>query len=306
MLKKSVWRRATIGHRAVFLALGVGLAAPWGLPFAAPPSEVELGFASRVDHRLAIPDDEVRRYATHLRTVLAAAGLGSLPPQYVLLVDRNAQTQAALLYWKSPEGDLDLVGAVAVSTGLPGTFDHFLTPVGVFAHTLENPDFRALGTRNELGIRGYGERGMRVYDFGWQLALRGWGDNAPSTMRLQMHATDPDLLEPLLGIAHSKGCIRIPASFNRFLDHYGILDADYDAAPPGDRRLWVLASDREPTSWPGRYLVVMDSERVQRPAWAPLPTGQAKVKPLTAPAPALAESEVAAIPAQACGGEGVP
>ena len=46
-------------------------------------------------------------------------------------------------------------------------------------------------------------------------------------MRLQMHATDADRLEPLLGSARSKGCIRIPASLNRLLDHFGLLDADY-------------------------------------------------------------------------------
>ena len=52
---------------------------------------------------------------------------------------------------------------------------------------------RAEGTRNALGIRGYGERGMRVYDFGWVMGDRGWGTGGRSAMRLQMHATDPSL-----------------------------------------------------------------------------------------------------------------
>jgi hypothetical protein len=36
----------------------------------------------------------------------------------------------------------------------------------VFEHTLDNPDFRAEGTVNEFGIRGYGTKGMRIFDFG--------------------------------------------------------------------------------------------------------------------------------------------
>ena len=91
---------------------------------------------------------------------------------------------------------------------------------------------------------------------------------AACTMRLQMHATDPDLLEPLLGTARSKGCIRIPADVNRLLDHYGVLDADYERAVSEGKSLWMLAPDREPTLWPGRYLVVIQTERLTRPAWA--------------------------------------
>ena len=63
-------------------------------------------------------------------------------------------------------------------------------------------------------------------------------------MRLQMHATDPVLLEPHLGHAESKGCIRIPARLNRFIDRYGLLDADYAAALARGETLWVLAPDR--------------------------------------------------------------
>jgi hypothetical protein len=101
-----------------------------------------------------------------------------LQEQYVLLVDRSASIQAALLMWGSTPAGWSLVGAVPVSTGLPGRFEHFLTPLGVFEHSLANPDFRAEGTRNELGIRGYGRRGARVYDFGWVAAPKGWGDQA--------------------------------------------------------------------------------------------------------------------------------
>jgi hypothetical protein len=90
-------------------------------------------------------------------------------------------------------------------------------------------------------------------------------------MRFQMHATDPDRLEPLLGIRHSKGCVRIPASLNVFIDHYGILDADYEATVEAGKPLWVLHGDRVVTPWAGRYLVVVDSERKARPVWSPSP-----------------------------------
>jgi len=75
-----------------------------------------------------------------------------------------------------------------------------------------------------------------------------------------MHATDPDVLERRLGQADSKGCVRIPADFNRLIDHYGLLDADYNDALHDGRHLWVLAADREPVATPGRYLVVIDTQ----------------------------------------------
>jgi hypothetical protein len=225
-------------------------------------------FADHVDKRLDVPDSEQRDYADRLDAALSAVGDADLPPQYVVLVDRSPVIQAAFIYWRSPARQWHLIGASPVSTGLPGTFDHFVTPLGVFEHTTANMDFRAEGTKNELGIRGYGVRGMRVYDFGWVMADRGWGTPGKSVMRLQMHATDPDLLEPRLGLPHSKGCIRIPASLNRFIDHYGLLDFDYELAASEGRPPWVLSADRLTSSWAGRYLIVIDSMNKTRPTWA--------------------------------------
>ena len=141
----------------------------------------------------------------------------------------------------------------------------------MFELTPDNPHFRAEGTRNSLGIRGYGAKGMRVFDLGWQQALRLWGPGGYSTMRLQMHATDPDLLEPRLGVVQSKGCVRIPASLNRLLDHFGVLDAAYLAAAAKGAPLWVLPPDQVPVEGAGRYLIVIDSGRTSRPAWSPSP-----------------------------------
>ncbi|MFO1273592.1 MAG: L,D-transpeptidase [Rubrivivax sp.] len=230
------------------------------------PAELAAAYESQVRPRLALPPEEQAAYEKRLRQALAAAGVVLERPQFVLLVDRSAQVQAILVWWLAPDGASLLVGASPVSTGRPSGFEHFETPLGVFAHSLANPDFRAEGTKNEFGIRGYGAKGMRVFDFGWVVAARGWAPGEQA-MRLQMHATDPDRLEPRLGRRESKGCIRIPATLNRLIDHHGLLDADYEAAPPG-RPLWVLKPDRDPTPWSGRWLVVVDSGRSARPDWA--------------------------------------
>lgn len=250
---------------AVVLA-GAVLATAAAAP-PATPAELAALYESQVHPRLLLPPDEQAAYEKRLREALAGAGALIEKPQFVLLVDRSAQVQAIQLWWLAPQAGSLLVGASPVSTGRPAGFEHFETPLGVFAHTLDSPDFRAEGTRNEFGIRGYGVKGMRVFDFGWVVAPRAWtaGEQA---MRLQMHATDPDRLEPRLGRRESKGCIRIPATLNRLLDHHGVLDADYEAALAAGRKVWVLKPDREPTPWSGRWLVVVDSARTARPDWA--------------------------------------
>lgn len=219
---------------------------------------------------LQLPEDERVGYAARLQAALDAAQLPPAAAQYILLVDRSASVQAALLYWGSSSQGWALVGATPVSTGLPGRYEHFTTPLGVFDHSMSNPDFRAEGTKNKLGFRGYGAKGMRVYDFGWVKAPRGWGDHAMGVLRLQMHATDPDLAAPRLGTVQSEGCVRIPASLNAFIDRHGLLDAAYEQAVDEGAHLWVLRTDRTPTPDAGRYLVVVDSERNERPAWSPL------------------------------------
>ena len=236
-------------------------------------SEIPLAasFQQQVEPRLRPPQEELVAYAVRLQLALDAARVRLASPQFLVLVDRSPHVQALLLFWGSAERGWGFVGATPVSTGLPGRFEHFTTPLGVFEHTLENPDFRAEGTKNELGIRGYGRKGARIYDFGWVRAPKGWGNGAMSVMRLQMHTTDPDHLEQRLGTAQSKGCIRIPAKLNDFIDRHALLDEDYERELAGGARLWVLRADRAPTSWSGRYLVVIDSGRAERPDWSPLP-----------------------------------
>jgi hypothetical protein len=232
------------------------------------PKEMAAIFETLVDKRLALPSEELLYYGQLLTRTLSQALISLTHDQFVLVVDRNPLVQAVLIYWVPVVGLPLFIGASPTSTGRPGRFDYFETPLGVFEHTLENLDFRAEGTRNEFGIRGYGDKGMRVYDFGWQLANKGWGNRSPSIMRLQMHATDPDVLESRLGQAQSKGCIRIPASLNRLIDLYGLLDAEYEPSMLEGKNWWMLHPNRQPTPWSGRYLVVVETWRTERPSWA--------------------------------------
>ncbi len=246
-------------------------------------------FAREVDHRLDVPPVDQQRYFLALQQALADDTLADLAGQSFVLVDRSPQVQAAMVLVRTQAGGWHWIGATAVSTGKTGTFEHFLTPLGVFAHTLDNPDFRAEGTFNKNHIRGYGLRGKRVFDFGWQLAERGWGNGGTSKMRLQMHATDPRVLEPRLGRVASEGCIRIPATLNVFLDVHGVLDADYEAAVANGEKLWILKAHRQTIPWPGRKMVIVDSQAAERPAWSPLPAAPGATPAPTPPTPRPAE-----------------
>lgn len=218
-------------------------------------------FQSEVTRRLDPPPEEQWLYSTLVPDLPGGS-------QYVAIVDRSPFVQALFLYWVAPNGAWHFIGASPVSTGRAGRFDYFETPLGLFPHTLDNLDFRAEGTLNENGIRGYGRKGMRVFDLGWVPQNKGWGNRAVIPMRLQMHATDPDALEPRLGEARSKGCIRIAASLNLFLDRHGILDADYQQAA---QRPYMMRPDWNPVPTPGRYVAVVETDRLWRPDWSPPP-----------------------------------
>jgi hypothetical protein len=235
---------------------------------AAPLAE---DFARHVDRRLAPPPAEQAYYGALLGKAIAPSAAAHDVQQFFVLVDRSPRVQAVMIYWRAADGSVEFVGASPASTGRPGGYEHFLTPTGVFEHSLASPDFRAEGTPNSEGILGYGEKGMRVYDFGWVRATRAWGEGGTSAMRLQMHATDPRVLEPQLGTTHSKGCIRIPATLDTFIDLNGLLDADYERARRAGAHFWVLRPERTPTAFPGRWLVVIDSGRTERPTWARTP-----------------------------------
>jgi len=173
-----------------------------------------------------------------------------------------------------------VIGSSKVSTGQAGRRGYFITPVGVFLHTDGILDYRALGTFNENHVRGLGLKGMRVWDFGWQQAEKGWGVKRDmAEIRLLMHATDPDHLEQRMGRPASQGCVRIPATMNRFLDLYGVLDADYERAARDDAGVRsVLLPEREPPPLAGNVMIVVDSSY-----WCtnrPLDCNHGKLQPL--------------------------
>jgi hypothetical protein len=175
--------------------------------------------------------------------------------------DRAPSAQQMVVMVAQPGGRWAVIGGTKVSTGQAGRRRYFITPTGVFVHGTGILDYRALGTFNENHIRGLGVKGMRVWDFGWHPAARGWThDGTTVDIRLLMHATDPAKLESRLGRPASKGCIRIPATMNQYLDRHGVLDADQERAAVLDARFRaVLRPDRDPTPLAGDLLVVVDS-----------------------------------------------
>ncbi len=226
-------------------------------------------FNQTVTLHLTVPAAQTLAYAVLLSAALTSGGVADAFPKFVVVVDRNPNVQVLMVYWGTFANGWSLVGASSISTGLPGKYEHFKTPLGVFDHSRDNPDFRAEGSKNAFGIRGYGNKASRIYDFGWVAAPRGWGDGHMGELRLQMHSTDADRLEQRLGTAQSEGCVRMPAELNEFIDRHGILDEDYDRVVAVGDHPWVLRKDRVTTLWSGRYLVVVESDATIRPDWAP-------------------------------------
>ncbi|MFZ6871447.1 L,D-transpeptidase [Undibacterium sp. Di27W] len=273
------------------LAIMVALAFAGPVQALESPLSLKDIYASTVEQQVQPAAEDLQNYIDQMATVLATSNISNLPSQYILLVDRNPKVQVAMLFWLDQEGQYQLIGASPVSTGRSPGFEHFETPLGVYAHSLANLDYRAEGSKNSKGIRGYGAKGRRVFDFGWQKAKKGWGDKIIADMRLQMHATDPGLLESRLGTVQSKGCVRIPGTLNFLLDHYSVLDADYLQALAEGKKFWVLDKNRQDNPWAGRYMVIVDSGKEQKPEWAAY-TLPAPPAPLRPPPPATAARKV--------------
>lgn len=178
--------------------------------------------------------------------------------QFFIYVDRNPKKQLmALCFFDADSKQIIIIGTDKVSTGNPNRKGHFITPIGFFKNTTENFGYRALGTKNEKGWRGFGKKGSRVWDFGWQKVLNKKGEERH--IRLLMHATDPDFGEPRLGQIDSKGCVRVSARINNFLDYFGILDKEYESQSNLKKVAYLLRNDRILISFAGKYLVVGDS-----------------------------------------------
>ena len=203
-------------------------------------------------------------WIAHTKAMLAASPYRISKPQLVVAVDRNPAVQQLQVIFADPSGPWQVIGGGKVSTGKSGRYGFFITPIGVFPHTTAILDYRAEGTYNEHHIRGLGIKGRRVWDFGWQTATKGWRQGgATGTIRLLMHATDPDVLASRLGRPDSKGCVRISAAINVFLDRHAVLDADYLMHKSEDRAVSaVLPKNTDPFSYPGTYLVIFDSSEL--------------------------------------------
>jgi len=214
---------------------------------AAELAQLRGALIEEVPHLIADRPRGEQEWIARTSAAIAASGLAIDRPQLVV-VDRNPRVQQLRLTLARPQEEWDDLGGTKIS-GQVGRFDYFLTPTGVFLHTDAILDWRAEGTFNAHHVRGLGENGMRVWDFGWQHAVKGWRSaRSMGRMRLLMHATDPDALARRLGRTASKGCIRIPEAMDTLLDRHGILDADYEQAAQHNPRFQaVLLPDRTPT-----------------------------------------------------------
>lgn len=179
--------------------------------------------------------------------------------QYFIYVDRNPERQIILVcFFDSARQNITVIGADKISTGNQKRRGYFITPLGVFANTIENVGYRALGTKNDKGWRGLGAKGSRVWDFGWQKTPK---NNREIEIRLLLHATDPVFGEKRLGRVDSKGCVRISGKLNNFLDHYGLLDQEYEINRDKKSITWLLKSNRKPPIFAGKYMLVGDSSK---------------------------------------------
>jgi hypothetical protein len=213
---------------------------------------------------LRLTQAQQSHWISMVRQTLAGQDLEVRRAQLLVAVDRNPHVQALALIVAQPGGPWIVLGGTHVSTGEPNRRGYYITPTGVFLHTDSILDYRAQGTYNENHIRGLGLKGMRVWDFGWQWARKGWLANGESgQIRLLMHSTDPTYLAHRIGRPASEGCIRVPADMNKFIDRHGVLDVDYQQAAIDDIAFRaILPRNAKPTPLAGDTLVVVDSSEV--------------------------------------------
>ena len=106
----------------------------------------------------------------------------------------------------------------------------------------------------------------RIYDFGWQRARKASGRGPLFPLQLQARAAQGRAVRRL-GSACSDGCVLVPASLLAFLDRFGVLDGGLPAQ--------AMASDIA-LPFRGRFMLVVDSEREQRPAGVELEVAAAR------------------------------
>lgn len=217
-------------------------------------------FTRIVGNVITVEPDYIQKTVMGIKQLFAING-GDTESQYFVYVDRNQLKQMIFVcFLDSQEKNISIIGIDRVSTGNQKRIGFFTTPCGIFKNTIEFFGYRALGTKNDEGWRGLGAKDSRVWDFGWQKTHK---KNQEFTIRLLMHATDPIFGEKRLGKVDSKGCIRISASMDKFLDHFGLLDKEYEANKNKKAVARLLKPDREPTLYAGKYLLVGDSGNLE-------------------------------------------
>ena len=207
------------------------------------PRDLSRRYSALVDRQLRVPASEALICGGLAETELANSGHALAGPQYLLVVDSCPSVQVAFLFWRLLPGRYELIGASPASTGNPEQAGCMQTPQGVFAQAEVE----------------YGRKlTSRVYDFGRQRArYRGPRGTASELRLLARAATGPS--GALLGQVQSDGCVLLPPGLVAFLDQFGVLDEGRrDAVTPAGESL----------PFAGRYLVVIDSERDERPEWA--------------------------------------
>lgn len=190
----------------------------------------------------------------------APANFDKKNSQYFIVVDSSFKKQNLMLaFWDSSTQSFQLSSNLTkVSTGNIGRVHYYITPTGWVEQIPENGTYRAQGTKNENGIRGYGAKGMRVWDFGWQNAYTGWMKRPEvHQIRMQMHATDPQFLEQRLGNPASQGCIRLSAETNQFLDNHAIIDKNIE----NSSMAWSLKKERSKVDNQGSFVLVINSDK---------------------------------------------
>jgi len=242
----------------ILLFLVFSIKEPSGEYLSLKDEEIEMlqgEFIKRIGNTVEVERDyQDKIFQDALRKLLTA---DISENQYFLYVDRNPERQLIFVcFFDSENKKIVGIGRDKTSTGNPQRKgNYFFTPTGIFRNTVEVPNYRALGTKNEQGWRGLGEKGSRVWDFGWQRSYKIVNNiKIFIDIRLLMHATDPDFGEQRLGKPDSRGCLRISGNLNKFFDHFGIIDKDYER-----RNHRLLMKNREPVFCQGEYLLVGDS-----------------------------------------------
>jgi hypothetical protein len=233
-----------LSRRSLLLSAAAAALAPLGAQASGvcTPRDLSRSYQALVDRQLHVPENEALIYGGLAEGELAGFSQALVGPQYLLVVDSCPAVQAAFLFWRLLPGRYELIGASPASTGNPERAGGLETPQGVFAQAQVE----------------YARRlASRVYDFGVQ-RVRKAASGGFAPLRLQARAAT-GRTGKLLGTAQSDGSILLPPGLVAFLDQFAVLDAGRsNATTPGGEAL----------PFAGRYLVVVDSERDERPDWA--------------------------------------